>query len=166
MLEKTNALLLPFFVFFLHDFSAFFSTIGPKLCVPVPGHISFHTLLTCLVVSATCLVELRVTWATSTFGCTPAPASLHFKARSHWPLHLLLPLLLSSRSSTSVQVLSSLNASENPVVFRYTALLQGHVNCMGHELNRAATYWVENKSLEETLDVFTCISTLGPEKKI
>lgn len=70
--------LMPFHIFFfLKDFSAFFSMIGPKLCVPVTRHISLDILLTCLVVSTTYLVYLRVTWTPLTFGCTPAPASLH-----------------------------------------------------------------------------------------
>lgn len=37
---------------------------------------------------------------------------------------------------------------------------------MDSELNRAATYQRENKSLGKALDAFTCIGTLGPGKKI
>lgn len=76
------------FFFFSEGFLNFFSMIGPKLCVPVPGHISLDILLTCLVVSTTCLVYLRVTWRPLTFGCTPAPASPH---QSQIPLAFASP---------------------------------------------------------------------------
>lgn len=96
---KTNALLSLvwlvgcFFFWRIYQHEDLSSMIGPKLCVPVPEHISLGILLTCLLVSTTCLVYLRVMWTALLFGCTPAPASLH--PRFPQPLHLLSPLHLS-----------------------------------------------------------------------